>query len=158
MGLIAELGHTGIMVRDLDVCRDFYTRVIGLTVTDEDREKGLIFLSSRPEVEHHELVLSQGRGADEPSTIQQISWRVPTVAALQEYDRRFRSAGVRIDRVITHGNAIAIYFFDPESNRNEVYFATGIDVRQPFARPFSLEGTEAELMARLQQIIGEAVG
>lgn len=43
--------------------RDFYERVLGLTVTDEDPGQGMVFVSSRPEQEHHEMVLAQGRTA-----------------------------------------------------------------------------------------------
>lgn len=36
MAQIAGLGHVGIFVQDLMKMRDFYTRVIGLQVADED--------------------------------------------------------------------------------------------------------------------------
>ena len=35
---VIGLGHTGLWVNDLAKMRDFYERVIGLTVTDEDDE------------------------------------------------------------------------------------------------------------------------
>ncbi|MFF5143043.1 hypothetical protein ACFY6U_25490 [Streptomyces sp. NPDC013157] len=37
--------------------RDFYTRVLGLTVTDEDEELGIAFLSAQPEREQFGPVL-----------------------------------------------------------------------------------------------------
>ena len=49
------------MYQDLSRMKDFYTRVLGLQVTDEDEAEGMVFLSSRPEAEHHELVLAGGR-------------------------------------------------------------------------------------------------
>ena len=51
---ILGLGHTGLWVTDLPTMRDFYERVIGLTVTDEDEEQGIVFFSAQPDVEHHE--------------------------------------------------------------------------------------------------------
>ena len=60
---IVGLGHTGLWVQDLEKMRDFYERVIGLTVTDSDDEQGIVFFSSQPEVEHHEFVLQRGRTA-----------------------------------------------------------------------------------------------
>ena len=36
MSLIKNLGHVGIICDDFMKMRDFYTRVMGLTVTDED--------------------------------------------------------------------------------------------------------------------------
>ena len=56
---VLGLGHTGLWVTDLAVMRDFYERVVGLTVTDEDEEQGIVFLSAQPEVEHHEFVLQR---------------------------------------------------------------------------------------------------
>lgn len=40
---------------------------------------------------------------------------------------------------VTHGNAIGIYFFDPEGNRNEVYLRIERDVRQPFRKTVNLD-------------------
>ena len=59
--MVTSLGHVGIICDDFLKMRDFYTRVIGLTVTDEDPERGSCFLSADPKNEHHELnlVLSQ---------------------------------------------------------------------------------------------------
>ena len=48
MPRIAELGHTGLWVNDLEKMRDFYTRVLGLTVTDEDPDAGMVFLWEGP--------------------------------------------------------------------------------------------------------------
>ncbi len=35
--------------------------------------------------------------------------------------------GAQLDRVPDHGNAIGIYLFDPENNKLEVYWQTGLD-------------------------------
>jgi catechol 2,3-dioxygenase-like lactoylglutathione lyase family enzyme len=37
--MIKGLGHVGIVCDDLMKMRDFYTRIIGLTITDEDPER-----------------------------------------------------------------------------------------------------------------------
>src|SRR5215510_13335143 len=63
MALISNLGHVGIICDDFLKMRDFYTRVLGLTVTDEDPERGSCFLSADPANEHHELNLGQARPA-----------------------------------------------------------------------------------------------
>ncbi len=155
MGHIIELGHTGIMVNDLTTCRDFYANMLSLTVTDEDDERGLVFLSSRPDVEHHELVLQKGRDLTQASTVQQISWRVGSIEALQEYHARLVENNVTIDRVVTHGNALGVYFFDPEGNRNEVYVQTGREVRQPFARPIDVDQDVSSVLAESQRLVDE---
>ena len=39
MPRIDSLGHVGIYAEDLMKMRDFYTRVLGLTISDEDLEE-----------------------------------------------------------------------------------------------------------------------
>jgi catechol-2,3-dioxygenase len=157
MSGIVELGHAGLHVHDLVGQRDFYTRVLGLTVTDQDLDRNLVFLSSRPEVEHHELALTTGRvvGRD-VKLIQQLSWRVADVASLQEFHRRFLAEGVEIEQIVTHGNAIGIYFFDPEGNRLEVYVQTGEKVPQPFKRDIDLSIETACVLDESNRLVADA--
>jgi catechol-2,3-dioxygenase len=153
MGIL-ELGHTGLWVDDLDVMRDFYTRMLGLTVTDEDDEFGIVFLSSRPDVEHHEMVLQRGRTAPRGVRLShQISWRVDSLRALVEFHHRFRDEGVPVQQEVTHGNAFGIYFFDPEGNRNEVYLRIDRDVRQPFRKTLDLDQPLAEILAAAERLL-----
>lgn len=70
--------------------RDFYERVLGLTVTDEDEEWGLVFFSARPDEEHHEFVLARGRTAPMGTLLShQVSWRVDSLESILEFHRRF---------------------------------------------------------------------
>ena len=126
--------------------RDFYTRVMGMTVTDEDPDRGSCFLSADPENEHHELALGQARGADHPDgarpatqNVGQISYIVPELASLRELNRRFKAEGIEILRTVTHGISCSIYFHDPENNVGEVYYKTGFIVKQGFSRAIDLE-------------------
>ena len=146
MSLVKNLGHVGIICDDFLKMRDFYTRIIGLTVTDEDPDRGSCFLSADPENEHHELNLGQARGPEHPDgarpatqNVGQISYIVPDMAALRELNRRFRDEETEILRTVTHGISVSIYFHDPEDNVGEVYFKTGYKVKQGFSRPINLE-------------------
>lgn len=154
MPRIAELGHTGLWVNDLPRMKDFYTRVIGLQVTDENLDEGMVFLSSRPEVEHHELVLATGRsGGPEVKVTHQISWRVESLDDVLEFHERFRKEGIQVQQEVTHGNAVGIYFFDPEGNRNEVYWQTGRDVRQPFRKTLNLDQPANAVLAESNRLV-----
>ena len=136
--------------------RDFYTRVLGLTVTDEDDELGIVFLSSRPEVEHHEFVLANGRTAPAGSLLtHQVSWRVDSLETIVEYHQRFRAEGVQVQQEVTHGNAIGIYFFDPEGNRNEVYLRIDKDVRQPFRKSLNLDQDLEAILAEAERLLSD---
>jgi catechol-2,3-dioxygenase len=140
MPTVTGLGHVGLYCFDLDVQEQFYTEVLGLTKTDEDRDRGLIFLSAQPDVEHHELLLVAGRDAGpDAHVVQQISFRCASLADVTEYFRRFRDGAADVDMVVSHGNAIGVYFYDPEGNRGEVYCSTGLAARQPFLESVNLD-------------------
>jgi catechol 2,3-dioxygenase-like lactoylglutathione lyase family enzyme len=153
---ITGLGHTGFWVNDLQKMRDFYTRVLGLTVTDEDPELGIVFFSARPREEHHEFVLATGRTAP-PGTLltHQVSWRVDSLEDVLAFHRRFRDEGIEVQQEVTHGNAIGIYFFDPEGNRNEVYLRIDKDVRQPFRKTLNLDQSAEDVFAEAERLLAE---
>jgi catechol-2,3-dioxygenase len=151
---IVELGHTGFWVNDLDLMVDFYSRVLGLQITDRDDDEGMVFLSSRPGIEHHEMVLAVGRTAPAGSKLpHQVSWRVDTLESLIEYHRRFRTEGVEVQQEVTHGNAFGIYFFDPEGNRNEVYLRIDRNVRQPFRKTLDLDLPVDQILMQAERLL-----
>lgn len=154
---ITGLGHTGLWVNDLAVMRDFYERVLGLTVTDADDEHGIVFFSAQPELEHHEFVIARGRTAPLGTLLtHQISWRVDSLETVVAFHRRFRAEGIEVQQEVTHGNAIGIYFFDPEGNRNEVYLRIDRDVRQPFRKTLDLDLEPEEIWAEAERLLTEA--
>ncbi|MBE8476117.1 VOC family protein [Streptomyces justiciae] len=153
---ITGLGHTGLWVDDLETMRDFYERVLGLTVTDEDEERGIVFFSARPEEEHHEFVLQRGRTAPPGAKLtHQVSWRVDSLDTVIDFHHRFRAEGIEVQQEVTHGNAIGIYFFDPEGNRNEVYLRLERDVRQPFRKSLDLDQSPDEIFAEVERLLTE---
>lgn len=153
---IAELGHTGVWVDDLEKMREFYSTVLGLTITDENLDHGIVFLSARPDVEHHEFVLARGRNApDDVKLIQQISFRVEDVETLLEFHNRFKAAGVPVQQEVTHGNAYGIYFWDPEGNRIEVYVRLPLDVRQPFRKDLNLDQSADDVLAEAERLLDD---
>ena len=153
---IARLGHVGIHCRDIDAQKAFYRDVLGLTVTDEDADAGFVFLSAQPEIEHHELVLLRGRDVPrEGLMLQQISFRCNTLTDVLQFHAKFKAHRVPFDMEVTHGNAIGIYFYDPEGNRCEVYWATGLPARQPFLESIDLEAPPEKILARVQALVEE---
>src|SRR5258707_6383347 len=74
---IARLGHVGIHGFDIEKERAFYQNVLGLQVTDEDPTMGMVFMSARPEEEHHEFLICGGRNVEDKDALllQQVSFR-----------------------------------------------------------------------------------
>ena len=144
------LSHMGIYVHDMDAMEDFYTRVMGLVVTERGKAFrfpiDLVFLSSRPDV-HHQLALASGRPEDATySVINQMSFAVESLDELREMSRRVTAEAVRDLVQINHGNAWSLYFLDPEGNRVEVYLDSPWHVPQPHADELDLEVSNDEIM------------
>ena len=149
MAQVEALGHVGIYADDLMKQRDFYTRVIGLKIADEDLdERGMTFLSADPEREHHEFVLMKGRSAPpDARLVQQLSFKVDSLAELKAFYHLFNDEGIRIQRVVSHGNAFGMYSLDPEGNTFEIYYKTGFPVPQPHSEPVDLSLPDEELLS-----------
>jgi catechol 2,3-dioxygenase-like lactoylglutathione lyase family enzyme len=153
MAEITGLGHVGLYCHDLEKMRDFYARVLGLTITDEDLERGICFLSAAPAAEHHELALARAKDpAQKTHNVQQVSFKVKSLDDVRAFYHRLRDAGMKIDRTVSHGIACSVYFYDPEDNRVELYYTTPYNVRQPLGEPIDLDRPDAELLALCQSL------
>jgi catechol 2,3-dioxygenase-like lactoylglutathione lyase family enzyme len=147
MPSITGLGHVGLYCHDLPKMRDFYSRVLGLTISDENLERGICFLSAQPEAEHHELALVQTKDRGQKSQyVQQVSFKVKQLDDVRVFYHRLRDEGLKIDRTVTHGIACSVYFYDPEDNRVELYYTTPYKVRQPLGAPIDLDRPDEELL------------
>lgn len=148
MPQITRLGHVGLFCNDLMKMRDFYCRVLGLTISDEDLERGICFLSADPEAEHHELALAQAKDpAQKTHNVQQVSFKVKSLDDVREFYHRLLQEGLQIDRTVTHGISCSVYFYDPEGNRVELYYTTPYKVRQPLGESIDLDRPNEELLA-----------
>jgi catechol-2,3-dioxygenase len=127
---------------------DFYSDVVGLTVTDRGKVGSgdeLVFMSADP-AEHHQFVLMSGRPKDVGfNVIQQISFLVESLDELRTVWERIVADGRKVERCITHGNAWSVYFLDPEGNRGEVYCHTPWHIPQPHAFPIDLSRPNDEI-------------
>jgi catechol 2,3-dioxygenase len=128
----------------------FYMTLFGLKITDKGRgrtfQNDLVFLSAHPE-HHHQLVLSSGRPADATfSTVMQLSFKAQAIDDL----RRISAAAPRLGAsklfTLNHGNALSVYFCDPEGSTVEVYFDTLFYVAQPHGDPLDLSKSDEEIL------------
>ena len=147
--------HMGFYVRDLERMARFYQDVMCFTETDRG-DLGtvqLVFLSRDPS-EHHQIVLASGRPADMNfNVINQISLRVPDLATLRLMrDRVAADADVTELLCATHGNAVSIYFRDPEGNRLEVFMDSPWYCEQPLREAIDLDQTDDAIWARAEAI------
>jgi catechol 2,3-dioxygenase len=142
-----SFSHVGIYVTDPARMEDFYTRVLGFAVTDRGLlgSTSLVFLS-RDSTEHHQIVLAGGRPpAAGFNPINQMSFRMAEFSGLREMHRRLQAEGVSELAPVSHGNALSVYFKDPEGNRIELFVDTPWYVEQPVRVPMDMQLSDAEL-------------
>ena len=152
------LSHFEIYVTDLPRMLDFYTKCLGLVVTDKgEGPDGMVFLSNSPE-EHHQLVLTPREpGSEINSPMDHIAFRVDTLkslrlfhAALKDYSATFQT--------VSHGTTWSIYFLDPERNRFEVFTDTPWHINQPCRFEVDLDLNDDELFEYTKQKIRDLPG
>jgi catechol-2,3-dioxygenase len=147
-----SFSHFGFYVRDLERMADFYTRVLGFAISDRgdlETPRGkvsLVFLTRDPR-EHHQIVLASGRPDTLPfNPINQISFRMADFGGLREMHRLIQAEkGVSEISPVSHGNALSVYFRDPEGNRVELFVDTPWYVVQPLRIPMDMSLPDKEL-------------
>ena len=144
------LSHVGLFVRDMQQMLHFYMTLFGLKITDKGRgrtfQNDLVFLSAHPE-HHHQLVLSSGRPPDVNfSTVMQISFKAHSIDDLRRISAVAPQLGASKLFTLNHGNALSIYFSDPEGSTVEVYCDTPFHVAQPHGHPLDLSKTDEEIL------------
>ena len=97
-------------------------------------------------------MLAGGRPANLPfNPINQLSFRVDSLATLRAYYARVTSkpyaALVSDIHPVCHGNALSLYFRDPEGNRIELYIDTPWYVNQPMRLILDFSLSDAALWA-----------
>src|ERR1051326_8590232 len=144
-----SFSHMGMFVADLARMEDFYTRVLGFAVTDRGLlgSREFVFLS-RDAREHHQIVLAAGKPESLPfNPINQISFRMAELAGLREMHRRLVAEKVRELYPVSHGNALSVYFHDPEANRIELFVDTPWYCHQPMRIAMDMTLDDAALGA-----------
>ena len=160
--------HMGLSVKDIVKMEDFYTRVLGFTVTDRGTAgcMGLVFLSRDP-MDHHQIVLATGRPEALPAntanpqfgpSINQISFKMGSLADLREINQRLQAEGGKSLFPANHGIAWSIYAHDPEGNNLEFFVDSAWYITQPFLIPLEFSKTDDEIVALTKRVCEESAG
>ena len=148
---VLGLGHFGYFVKDLEVMKDFWENFMGMTLTK--CSDGAAFFSASPKSVDHEIAIMQGRpDADDSHLIQQISLRVESLEDVRDFKRRAIAKGYKIDRLVTHASAIGLYFRDPEGNRVETFWLTGLPSWALIGVPIDIDRPDDEVMADVRRV------
>src|SRR4051794_14167210 len=127
---LQRLAHVLISVRDLERSKDFYTRILGFKVLEQDPRHGGVFLSIG--ALGNTLDLFQCIDPDaiaapggDPAGRNRLGVRHTAFAVESEDDLRdayhaLQAAGVTILRAVDHVSQKSIYFHDPDQNLLEI--------------------------------------
>jgi catechol 2,3-dioxygenase len=160
--------HFGFAVSNMEKMEDFYTRVLGFTVTDRGNVLGmdLVFLSRDPN-DHHQVVLVSGKPDNIPvnpfhaqfgSIINQISFRVGDLQDLRYLHQLLVENGAQSILIGNHGISWSIYCHDPDGNNLEFFVDTDWYFPQPFLVPLDLAQSDAEILAETERLCREQEG
>lgn len=161
MSFSLAFSHVGIFVTDMALMADFYARFLGFAVSDRGSRTqfGEICFLTRDPREHHQLVLVSGR-PDDPgfNVINQLSFRVDSLKTLRELHQAVVARQLAEIRTVTHGNALSVYFRDPEQNRIELLIDTPWYIPQPHRVPVDFKLSDDALWASIEQQIRNIPG
>lgn len=163
-----KFSHMGISVRNLSAMEDFYTNVLGFTVTDRGHAGGmnLVFLSRDP-LDHHQIVLATGRPDNLPGntanpqfgpSINQISFKLGTLDDLRHVHAKLLEYGGESIFPANHGIAWSIYAHDPEGNNLEFFVDTDWYIKQPFLIPLDLTQSDEQIYEVTHKMCEESEG
>ena len=160
------LSHLGLSCFDLAQMEDFYTRVLGMTVSDRgtvpNGKEQLVFLTTDP-AEHHQLVLASGRtegaildgpvlGGSFGAAIFQLTFRLEDLATLRRVQQRLVAEGNTNFIPLNHGNSWSLYTRDPEGNALELVVDSPWYIHQPCGELLDLSLDDAEIFRRTEEI------
>ena len=158
--------HFGLSCFDLARMEDFYTRVLGMTVSDRGEVAGgiarLVFLTTDPS-EHHQLVLASGRaegtvlegpvlGGSFGAAVFQLTFRLEDLATLRRIQQRLVAEGNTNFVPLNHGNSWSLYTRDPEGNALELVVDSPWYIHQPFGELLDLSLDDAEILRRTEEM------
>lgn len=146
--------HCVLRVRDLEAMVGFYCDILGFRVADRGPlgpdGPQIVFLSGSSS-DHHQIAFAAVRGAADATSLEHNAFRVDSLGDVKAMFERVKTDD-RVRRVapLTHGNAISVYFADPEGDGIEVFCDTPWHVQQPQVRPWDPSKSDEVVLAAVE--------
>jgi catechol-2,3-dioxygenase len=143
-----------LKARDLEGLVAFYCDILGFRVADRGPlgpdGPQIVFLSGTSS-DHHQIAFAATRGPEETTSLDHNAFRVESIAEVRAMLERV-TADDRVKHAapLTHGNAVSVYFADPEGNGIEVFCDTPWHVRQPQVRAWDPSKSNDEVLASVE--------
>ncbi len=160
------MSSIGLYATDLARLETFYADVLGYAVTGKGRIDAIgsapasdcIYLTRDPD-QFAQIVLCAGRAAATPSSVQQLTFRLPSFDELRHADKMLRAAD-GVTKVVNtcHGNSFSIYCEDPEGNRLELSKESEWYIPAPISWPLDLSLSDDEILVQTEAKCRETDG
>jgi catechol 2,3-dioxygenase len=82
----------------------------------------------------------------------QLSFAMPSIQSLRDTLAKALPLGASKVLPLNHGNALSVYFADPEGNTVEIYIDMPFYITQPHGDPLDLNQDDATILADTEQI------
>ena len=144
--------HCVLKVRDMEAMISFYSDTLGFVVADRGPLPGpenpeIVFLSGSSS-DHHQLALVASRGEEDATSLDHNAFRVESIGDVKTMiERVTKDPRVKAALPLTHGNAVSVYFADPEGNGIEVFCDTPWHVKQPAGQGWDPSMSDEEVLA-----------
>lgn len=116
---VAHVGHAELGVTDLEASRRFFTEIVGLSVTEEDKDR--VFLRAWQDWDHHTLILKRS----DRSAVEHVGWRVESPEDLRRFEQRLKTLGIDhhwVDGGTEPGQGEGLRFLTPAGLPFELYW------------------------------------
>jgi catechol 2,3-dioxygenase-like lactoylglutathione lyase family enzyme len=140
---LKRIAHLALCVRDLDLSKDFYMRVLGFELLEEEPDHGGVFLSLAGLGNTLDLFASSDVAAGPPRPndarslavlgTHHMAFEAGSEAELRQAYFELKQAGVEILDSMDHESQKSIYFHDPDRNLLEIVWERS-DAREIFRR------------------------
>lgn len=146
--------HAVLRVRELEPMLDFYTGVMGFSLSDRGPMGGpdapeIVFLS-QDEDEHHQIAMVPMRDESASTSLDHFAFRVGSFDEVKDLNRQLTERDVAV-LPLSHGNTLSLYFNDPEGNGLEVFWDTPWHVAQPAGVVWDTNLSEDEALAFVEE-------
>ncbi|MEM7286448.1 MAG: VOC family protein [Actinomycetota bacterium] len=153
--------HCVLKVRDFDTMLAFYCEAFGWRVADQGEVAPgirIAFLSGSS-TDHHQIGLLEMADDGEGKNVDHNAFRVESIGDVMEMHARM-STDDRVSRVapVTHGNAVSVYFSDPEGNGIEIFCDTPWHVEQPVIAGWDPTMSADEVLADIEERFKDSPG
>ena len=145
--------HCVLKVRDIEALAQFYCDAFGWQIADRGgigEDQQIVFLTGSSS-DHHQMALTNTRAEGGGGSLDHNAFRVESVADVKDVlERMSADDRVRYAVPITHGNAVSVYFADPEGNGIEIFCDTPWHVQQPIVGKWDPADSDEDILDKIR--------